>query len=62
VEIRNPPAMSTGFCANCFTGNKLDGTPKGAVVETSALPAYFIPGNKAYGAQKVRSLDLNSAE
>ncbi|PVG01835.1 dienelactone hydrolase endo-1-3,1,4-beta-D-glucanase [Serendipita vermifera] len=44
--------MSTGLCADCVKGNRLNGTPRGSMVETPALPAYFIPGNESYGATK----------
>ncbi|PVG01836.1 alpha/beta-hydrolase [Serendipita vermifera] len=35
--------MSEGLCADCIKGNKIGGTPIGSMVDTPALPAYFLP-------------------
>jgi hypothetical protein len=48
--------MSEGLCADCIIGNKLNGTPKGSMVETPSLPAYFAPANLEDESQKVRGL------
>ncbi|CAG8779795.1 9376_t:CDS:2, partial [Acaulospora colombiana] len=44
--------MAEELCPDCIRGERLSGTPRGSMVETPALPAYFSPANGGDGVQK----------